>query len=506
MQTARLGLQILAGGVNGHPHAKARGAAHLAARDVMPLLHLGDHPHQPDRVDVIDARRLAGIPERGRIASERQDVAHAQGVGTDEVRLEPHQVPVAGGQVQHGLDAGLRLDQVAGRQGVHTHPGHGAIGDIDQIHLATVGQGPGVAQQRCGAETPGRRQLHRRDKLARREFLVHAGGLGSQFLLGLARGRAHDHRLRWHSDTAMQIDVHRLAHRRDVIGPGAATPPQHTDAGLEKIAHAGAKIGRVGEIDQPPCGLRGHAGVRHSGDIAHACPQHLAGDTEDALRPHAAVGPDHIRAQILQRARHLDRRLSPGGAAVLIKSRLRDHRQVAHLVHGLQGDAQHVQIRKGLQNEQVHPAIDKACRLLAIEGARLISADLTERRQRAAERADRACDKSRAAGDVARIARDASTLSVDLAHLPLAPVGGQLGAVGAKGIGLDDLGARRQIIHVHALDQVGVSDVDSVIALAGQDAAGIKLGAHGTVAQDWALLETGKKGMDRHRHAPKLFL
>ena len=78
------------------------------AGQVAAVVQVVHDPDQADRVHVVDRRRVGIVAELGRVAGDREDVAQAQRVGAEQVRLDAEQVPVAAGVVQDRVDADLR--------------------------------------------------------------------------------------------------------------------------------------------------------------------------------------------------------------------------------------------------------------------------------------------------------------------------------------------------------------------------------------------------------------
>ncbi len=106
------------------------------------------------------------------------------------------------------------------------------------------------------------------------------------------------------------------------------------------------------------------------------------------------------------------------------------------------GFAQLVQVAEGLEDEQIGAGFSTGPDLLGEGLAGLLGLDAAKGRQAHAQRADIAGDAARR-GRRRMTARRASSTprAVDLANLVFQAVQGQLEAVGAKGVGLDDLGA-----------------------------------------------------------------
>ena len=84
---------------------------------------------------------------------------------------------------------------------------------------------------------------------------------------------------------------------------------------------------------------------------------------------------------------------------------------------------------------------------------------------------------------------------VDLRHLARQSMAGQAEAVGAEGVGFENLRAGLQILLVNGENQAGVGEVQLVVAAVDEDAAGIENGAHGAIGEHGAAGEdVGKLG------------
>ena len=56
--------------------------------------------------------------------------------------------------------------------------------------------------------------------------------------------------------------------------------------------------------------------------------------------------------------------------------------------------------------------------------------------------------------------------------------------VGAKGVGLNDGGAGLQVFAVHLADDLGLGNVELVVAAIDEDAAAVEHGSHGAVTEN----------------------
>jgi hypothetical protein len=68
--------------------------------------------------------------------------------------------------------------------------------------------------------------------------------------------------------------------------------------------------------------------------------------------------------------------------------------------------------------------------------------------------------------------------------------------VRAEGVGLDDLGAGVHVVAVHGLDQLGLADVELVVAARVQHAALVEQRAHRAVEEKW----TSREGFGEWLH------
>ena len=75
------------------------------------------------------------IANGGRIAGQSEDIVYAKGIGPQEFCLKPDCVAVAAGQVENGFYAVFLLNDRGEGNRAHPKPCHGAVSDIDSIHV-----------------------------------------------------------------------------------------------------------------------------------------------------------------------------------------------------------------------------------------------------------------------------------------------------------------------------------------------------------------------------------
>ena len=83
----------------------------------------GQDLDEADRVDVPDPRAGRVVADPGRVAGQGEDVPDAEGMGAEQLRLERHQVPVAGREVDEALDVEVVLDAERDRRCSPSGPG-----------------------------------------------------------------------------------------------------------------------------------------------------------------------------------------------------------------------------------------------------------------------------------------------------------------------------------------------------------------------------------------------
>jgi hypothetical protein len=82
-----------------------------------------------------------------------------------------------------------------------------------------------------------------------------------------------------------------------------------------------------------------------------------------------------------------------------------------------------------------------------------------------------------------RLAGQGNGGSVDFLQLVFQPKCGEFVAVGAKRVGLDDLGPRLEILAVDSQHEIGAGAVELIEAGAHRYPAGVQQGSHGAVGQ-----------------------
>ncbi len=81
-----------------------------------------------------------------------------------------------------------------------------------------------------------------------------------------------------------------------------------------------------------------------------------------------------------------------------------------------------------------------------------------------------------------RLAGQARALTVDVGQLVHTSVLGQTKRIGAEGVCFNDLGPGVQVFLMDAADEIGLRDIQLVVAAVDEDTLGVQQGAHGAVA------------------------
>ena len=166
------------------------------------------------------------------------------------------------------------------------------------------------------------------------------------------------------------------------------------------------------------------------------------------LRAGAVVRAARGDAELAQARGRLGRSDAAGCLAVRVEGHERDDREARDAAHRLDRRGQLVQLVERLHREQVDAARVQRLRLLGVDG-RAIDHD-----RAVAERPDRAGDQDVRARHLARLARELHGVAVDPGDVVVEVQSGELGAVGAEGVRLDQLRARLDVRDVHRHDDL----------------------------------------------------
>src|SRR2546423_5816423 len=309
--------------------------ADRGAEPVVALVESGEDFDQADRVDVPDAGGGGVVADTRRIAGERDDVANAERVGADEFRLQRHQVFVARGEVDQGVDANLRLDHQRQRQRTHPYAGHRAVADVDRVRARCFDK-LRAGDALGGVQTARRIDLHANDEFVvaqilrewgRRQLVdrIEVEGNGEGGFVGLDFGCGGF----WFECRP---------HRRDVCGCRAATTADVGNAEVRRLAREGGEVFGGREVEEAAFDPRRQAGVRLAGQGTAGLMAHGFEHLERDLGTDPAVDADDVDARAFERLDHLARFLRAQGEAVFGEGHLGHDRKIGGFGRGDGGE------------------------------------------------------------------------------------------------------------------------------------------------------------------------
>ena len=256
---------------------------------------------------------------------------------------------------------------------------------------------------------------------------------------------------------------------RDVLGGGAAAAADDVDqARFGELAYqrrglAGLLIVLAECVWQTGVWIDAHGNIGDARQLLDVRPQ-LPGTQ-------CAVQTDDRRLGVTDRVPEgldrLARERAPGG----VGDRAGNHqRQIAagrleHAAHREQRRLGIERVEDGFDQQQIDAAFDQRGRSFAVGRDQLVEIDVAKarvvdaRRQRggAIGRPDGAGDEACPAGALGILIRDfarqARSMQVELADQTLHPIVAQRRGIGIEGVGLDDVGARGQVLGVNLADQ-----------------------------------------------------
>ena len=166
------------------------------SRAVLAPVEPGQDRDEPDGVDVPDARR-GEVADPRRVAGQGQDVADAQGMGAEQLRLERHEVPVAGREVDEALEVEVVLDAERDGDAAHPDPGHGRVADIEEVDA-------GLASSRAAS-------------IVRSMRIERGGSISTETTNGRRRGRRPSASATWDKVKDAVMDAwHRVTGQQDL--------------------------------------------------------------------------------------------------------------------------------------------------------------------------------------------------------------------------------------------------------------------------------------------------
>ena len=95
---------------------------------------------RPDRVHIEHRGRVRISPHARRIAGDADQIANARGVRSQQLALDAQNVPVAAAEMQHRLDPGVLLNQLAGHLRAQPRAGARAVRHIDAVDPSVLAE------------------------------------------------------------------------------------------------------------------------------------------------------------------------------------------------------------------------------------------------------------------------------------------------------------------------------------------------------------------------------
>ena len=212
----------------------------------------------------------------------------------------------------------------------------------------------------------------------------------------------------------------------------------------------GEVVGRRVREDDPFAREAREADVRESGQrlaaVAHALDR-----AQRRLEPEPVIRTDRGDIEVRQRGGRLFCGHAPERLRVLVEGQEAHDREPGDAPNRTDRGEELVELVERLDHEEVDAAALEELRLLGEGGVAVF--------RRAAEGADRAGDEHVRTGHLARVARDLHRGLVDRCDVVFEVVLGQLAAVRAEGVRLDDVRSRADEPEVERKDALRRSDV-----------------------------------------------
>ena len=160
MELADLGFEIGRRRIRPDPRVEGQRAAERVPGQIGAPVQAGEDPHQTYRVHIEDRGGVRVVPEFRRVAGDRQQVADAERMASQQVRLDADQVPVAALVMEDRLDRAIPFEERG--EGDRAHPG-GRPRPVGHIHEPDPGarELPRLVEELAGVGSPRRIHLDR---------------------------------------------------------------------------------------------------------------------------------------------------------------------------------------------------------------------------------------------------------------------------------------------------------------------------------------------------------
>ena len=294
--------------------------------------------------------------------------------------------------------------------------------------------------------------------------------------------------------------LYRFGDGANVFRRGSAAAADQARAQLGSFLREEREIfGRRTRIDGAVADAFGEACVGHGGQRQRSGSREIAQDGKQKLRADGAIRSDGLNIFVFQFFPGVLRASAAEGGAFVGVGHLRDDGQTREGTDGVDRAEEFFDVAESFQDEKIHAALFEGSGLLLEDGEDLIFgkfADVLDD----SERADGASDQNFVLGGFARLASDFHSAMIQfrdaLGHSKLA----ELVAVGAEGVGFDDLGAGFEVALMDVENGFGVEGVQLVHAALRADEL-VEQRAHGSVGDEDRVAEALVEVFDFHRAA-----
>ena len=377
--------------------------------------------------------------------------------------------------MDEALEVEIVLDPEGHRQGAHPNPGHRRVGDVDEVDTG-IAEEPGGLDRPLDPDAPRRVDLDRHDEAAGGEELGQTGRR-RRVAGGCRVGRGLDDRrprptagdllravvdVRGRGTGASALGIGRVErvegrpHLGDVIGRRAAAAADDPRAGRQHARRHRPEILGAGGVDEAPLEPLRQTGVRHDRPCGRAAdrPAHRLEGVEAGRRPRTAVDPDRVGAGPGQRFGGRPRAAAVGEDELFAECQRGDDRHIRRPSSLLDGEQQLPEIRERLEDDDVGATLEQALDLLSEcrAGGRL--RDVRQAPCRRAERSHGTADERIAAAHLAGLAGELCRAPVELADATLQAPGRESLTIRPERQGLDQLGARLEILPMGSPDHL----------------------------------------------------
>ncbi len=222
------------------------------------------------------------------------------------------------------------------------------------------------------------------------------------------------------------------------------------------------------------------AGVRLAGEFLGGDSSYLFDRVEHHVRTDGTIQSGDVGARAIEPLRDYSRTVAVDRPIVGSDRHLRDDGQRTDVANRRHALFHFRDVRHRLEDEQIDAAVPQRLGLFAKVLARFVECCWTVRLDADAERPDRA-------GDVYRVAsgltRNLHRFQIDLAQIVFNAERPQLDSIRAIRVGLEDLGARADVLLVHFQDDLRRPKIQLVVALVDEDAFGVEHRPHRAVEE-----------------------